>query len=136
MLMYTVEAFSYTFQLVSRIVRLAGLIGLLFFGGVVAMFYLIDVLLYTFRLGRYYYEYLLYFNERNQPMMLLNNQKHRHQYYTQTITNNHQTLMEKEIEIATQVNDMDMDAQSNKVNPSLKLLRSTLKKYYTEFFNH
>lgn len=122
--------------MVSGIVRLAGLIGLLFFGGVVAMLYIIDVLLYIFRLGRYYYEYLLYFNERNQPMMLLNNQRHRHQYYTKTITNNQQILMEKEIEIANKVNDMDKDAQSNKVNPSLKLLRTTLKKYYTELFNH
>ncbi|CAL9732231.1 hypothetical protein MOUN0_N05226 [Monosporozyma unispora] len=135
MLKLTVAAFWHTLQVLSETIRLAGLFGLMFFGTAVAMFYIIDALLYICRLSRYYYEYLVYYyNEKNKPVVLINNQRHRHQYYTQSNTN--QILMGREIEIAAKASDMERDSLSNRINPNLKLLRSRLKKYYTKVFNH
>lgn len=124
----------------SRIVRLTSLYGFIILGSLLAMFYIMDLILYIFRLGRYYYEYLLYYySERNKTSMCINNQRngtttrHKHQYYVQNKNDQSQALFKKNMDIATNVMGVD---QNDNMNPNLKLLRYRLKKYYTKFFNH
>lgn len=124
----------------SRFIRLISLCGFIILGSLVAMFYIIDLILYIFRLGRYYYEYLLYYySARNKTTICTDHQRdktviaHKHQYYVQNDNNQGQILLTRRMDIATNVSGVD---QKDNMDLNLKLLRYRFKKYYTKFFNH